>query len=461
MEQWTAVHPIDSFFFQDIFGTEEMRAVFADRSLFQKWLDVEAALARVEGQCGIIPAGAADEISHKARVERIDAGYLRRAIQSTGQVILGVVKALAEACDGDAGEYVHWGATTQDIMDTAVVLQLKEACEILQRDLTAIKESLTRLAAEHNHTVMAGRTYGQHALPITFGFKCAVWLDEVARHLDRLDECRARLLVGQFAGATGTMASLGEQGLFVQTQVLEELGLAPPRIAWFAARDRFAEFASLLAMISTTLAKIANEIISLQKTEINELAEPFPSGKVGSSTMPHKRNPMLCEGIVTLSRLIRANTAAAYEGMIHEHERDTWWAEWVFIPEICLYMASVLDKMRYVLANLVVNPVQMERNVNVSGGLIVSEAIMFELGRRIGRQTAHELVYEVARASFEKDLPFREMLVRHPKVSECLSPAELDALLDPKRYVGLSSEFAVRIVQAIRVSGMAHDQVKE
>jgi 3-carboxy-cis,cis-muconate cycloisomerase len=240
-----------------------------------------------------------------------------------------LIRALQKACVGDAGQYAHWGATTQDIMDTGVVLQIKEAFEIIFRDLRENEELLLNLAERRKNTVMAGRTHGQHALPITFGYKVAVWTSELRRHIERLKECRKRLFVGQFAGAVGTLASLGEVGLKIQSLMMDDLGLEVPDIAWFTSRDRFAEFARILAMISSTFANIANEVVALQKTEIDESEEPFSKGKVGSSTMPHKRNPMISEGIIALAKIVRADLALAVEGMINEHERNmrSWQSE--------------------------------------------------------------------------------------------------------------------------------------
>jgi 3-carboxy-cis,cis-muconate cycloisomerase len=441
-----AAHAIDSLFFQHLFATEEMRCIFADESLFQGWLDVEAALARAEARLGIIPHEAAREISQKALARHLDMAQLQRQIQVTGQIIVPLVRVLAAACEGDAGQYVHWGATTQDIMDTGVVLQLRQVHEIITRDLGAIRRILIDLARKHKHTPMPGRTYGQQALPITFGYKVAVWLAEVCRHIERLKECGPRLLVGQFAGATGTLASLGEKGLQVQVELMRELGLGVPDIAWHASRDRFAEFASLLSMICTTQAKIAKEIIALQKTEIAELEEPQRPGNVGSSTMPHKRNPMICEGIAAGAKLVRAAVQPAHEGMLHEHERDTWWAEWAYLPEACMITGAILERSRYALGNLVVRPEAMRTNLSLTGGLIASEAVMLELAKKTGRQTAHDWVHELAMESISEGVAFRECLLGDPKVTQHLSEAELDALLDPGGYMGLSARFVDRVI---------------
>jgi len=447
-----SVHMIDSALFKDLFGTEEMREIFSDENLLQKWLDVEAALARVEARLGIIPEEAAEEISRKALVKYLDIGKIKEQIDITGHPIVPVIRALQAACTGDAGEYIHWGATTQDIMDTGVVLQLKEAYNLILRDLGEIEEILINLAERYKSTPMVGRTHGQHALPITFGYKVAVWIGEVHRHIQRLEECKKRLLVGQFAGATGTLASLGEIGLEVQELLMEELGLGVPDIAWHASRDRFAEFISILSMISSTLAKIANEIAILQKTEIDELEEPFRPGKVGSSTMPHKRNPMICEGIVALSKIIRSDLLLAHEGMIQEQERDMrpWQAEWEYVPEVCVLAGAILHQSKYVLGNLVVKPKNMRRNLNFTNGLIMSEAVMLELAKKIGRQAAHELIYELAMRAFEQNISFKECLLNSPDVMEHLSEEKINSLLNPESYIGLSIEFVDRVIKLVR-----------
>jgi 3-carboxy-cis,cis-muconate cycloisomerase len=440
------VHVIDALMFRHLASTDEMRRIFDEKSLLQKYLDVEAALARVEARLGIIPSEAAAEISARANVDAIDVDELVRQIKTTGQIIVPVVRALADACSGSAGEYVHWGATTQDIMDTGVILQLSEAVQIIHRDLTEVHDVLCRLAAEHKHTVMVGRTYGQHALPITFGYKVAIWAAEVNRNIVRIDECGTRLLVGQFSGAVGTLASFGEHGLAVQECLMNELGLGVPEIAWHASRDNMAEFTSVLAVTVSTLAKMAAEIISLQRTEIDELSEPFVPGNVGSSTMPHKRNPMVCEGIVGMSRLVRAAVAPALEGVINEHERDTWYAEWAFIPEVCAVTGAILERSKYVLKNLVVKPETMERNLEATNGLIASEAVMYGLGARVGRQTAHEVVLELAMRSHDEGLEFRKCLLEDSRVRAALSKSEIDALLDPRNYIGLSAQMVERVI---------------
>src|SRR5574341_174503 len=308
--QLMASHILDSQFLKDLYGTPEMRAVFDDLHLLQKWLDVEVALAQAEPELGFIPEAAASEISRHAHADRLDLPRLKQLIDQTVHPIVPVMRVLQQACNGDAGEYIHWGATTQDIMDTAMILQVKEAMAILEERLASFAAVLSESAMKYRDVPMAGRTHGQQALPITLGYKIAVWLAEVDRHRERLAQVQPRILVAEFGGAVGTLASVTEFGLQIQEGMMKRLGLGVPFISWHTARDNLAEFASTLSLVAATMGKIAHEIIDLQRTEIAEIEEPFNEGKVGSSTMPHKRNPMLCEAILALARLTIRNTPA-------------------------------------------------------------------------------------------------------------------------------------------------------
>ena len=446
-----ASHAIDSVLFRDLFGSEEIRRVFADEALVQRWLDVEAALARAEARVGLIPQEAAEEISRKARRENIDLERLGREIMATVHPIVPLVRALAEACEGDAGRYIHWGATTQDIMDTAVVLQLRDVYAIVERRLDELGDALAELTARYRTTPMAGRTHGQHAVPITFGFKTAVWLAELDRHRERLAQSRERVLVGQFSGAVGSLASIGSAGLDVQRLMMEDLGLGVPLIAWHTARDGFAELACVLGLVLATAGKVAAEVVALQKTETLEVQEPWHHGKVGSSTMPHKRNPMLSEAVVGMSKIGRSSVPLMLDLMVQEHERDmrAWQAEWEALPEICIVTGGALETLTAVMRGLEVSPERMLANLGATNGLIVSERAMMELAPRIGRERAHDLVYEASMAAFEEDRPLAEVLVASEAVRDGVaSREELEALLDPATYTGLCAEFADRVLAA-------------
>jgi len=443
-------HIVDSLFLKDLYGTAEMRAVFDDMRLLQKWLDVEKALAQAEAELGIIPAGAAQEIARCAVAGDLDISRMKHLIDQTVHPIVPLIRVLQEACSGDAGEYIHWGATTQDIMDTAMILQAKEAAAILDSRLAGLSDALGKLATAYRDTIMPGRTHGQQALPVTFGYKAAVWLAEVERHRQRLQQCQPRLLVGQLGGAAGTLASLGEHGFQVQERMMEILGLGVPLITWHTARDGLAEFASLLGMMAATAGKMAHEIINLQRTELAEAEEPFNEGKVGSSTMPHKRNPMICEAVLALSRLVMRNVPLALDAMIQDHERD--WSsdhiEWAYLGEMCIMTDGALDLILRVLTGLKVYPERMLKNLDLLDGLVLSEAVMLALGKDLGRQTAHEVVYECAMRSFEQGLPFRQVLGEHPLVSAHLTQAQIADLLDATQYTGLAGQFVDRVLAA-------------
>lgn len=448
---------LDSAFLKDLYGTEQMRAVFDDIALLQKWLDVEVALAEAEAEIGVIPASAAAVIRRAARAENIDVLRMKQWVDHTLHPIVPLIRLLKEACEhigepeaAAAGEFIHWGATTQDIMDTALVLQIKDALSIFEQRIADISAALAVLARAHRDTLMAGRTHGQHALPITFGYKAAIWLDELRRHAARLRECKPRVLVGQFGGAAGTLAGVGERGIQIRAGMMARLGLATPMITWHVAHDGFAEFASIAAMLAGTCGKIAHEVIALQKSEVMEVEEPWNEGKVGSSTMPHKRNPMICEAIVALARLSFNQARAAFDGMIQEHERD-WTVnhmEWAYMPELCVMTDGALALTLRVIEGLRVYPERMRRNVDALNGLMLSEAVMFALGERIGRVTAHDVVYDAAMRAFEQNSAFADLLMADARVSAHMTRAEIDGLLDPARYTGQCGAFVDAVLSA-------------
>ena len=441
-------HVLDSLYFRDLYGSAVMRDIFDDHTLLQKWLDYEAALARAEAQVGVIPASAALEISAQARAEYLNDERIKAGIDKTVHPLVSVIWQLSERCAGDAGGYVHWGATTQDVMDTALILQLKDAWTPIEQTLDALISACLKLALTYRDSVMAGRTHGQQALPITFGFKAAVWAAELRRHRARMDACKARVLVGEFGGAVGTLASVAEHGLAIQTALMAELGLGIPEIAWHTSRDHLAEFAALMGMISASLGKIAHEIIDLQKLEFGELEEPFEMGKVGSSTMPQKRNPMLCEAVLSLARLTRAQVSTALDSMMHEHERDwsSFQMEWAYVPELCIMTHGAMLLSQRILEGLHVYPKRMVANLSLTRGTLLAERVMLALGRHIGRQQAHDIVYEAAMVAYEQERPFADVLKANAHITLHLSAAEIDRLLDPSDYTGLAGLFVDRVV---------------
>jgi len=445
---------IDSELFGDLFSTEEMRKIFTDENTVQKWLDVEAALARAEAKLGIIKQEYADEITRKARVELIDMKEMKRQLVFTFHPIMPLINLAKKLCQPPAGEFFHWGATTQDIMDSGTVLQLKQAHAIIERELKKTLNLLSELAQRHKNTVEVGRTHGQHALPITFGYKVAVWAAEVNRHLKRMQEMAPRVFRGQFAGAVGTLASIGEQGFRLQELMFADLGLEVPEIAWHVSRDTMVEFVSVYAMAGSTLGKIANEIIVLQRSEIGEVEEPFHMGKVGSSTMPHKRNPMMCEGVLASTKLIQKQIVPALNDMIAEDERDMrgWQAEWSFLADTCCLLSGMLYWMNTVLAGLQVYTDNMTRNLDLLHGLLLSENVMLVLGAKIGRQEAHELVYKLSMEAFEKKIPLKKLLLADSRVRAHMTEKQVDEILDPTKYTGLSAQFVDRVAAKAKAS---------
>lgn len=439
----------DSVLFRDQFGTEAMRRIFDDTMIVQRWLDVEAALAKVEAELGIVPKDAADEIISKCRAELFDFELLKQEMDRTSHPIVPLLRQIKTLCAGEAGEFVHWGATTQDIMDTGNVLQMRDALDQIVPATEAVLDHILKLAKDHRSTPMVARSHGQHALPITFGFKAAQWASEVRRNLERLAQMRERVLVLQFSGAVGTLAAIEPHGDAVQKGLARELGLALPDITWHTSRDRFAEFVTTLALSTTTIGRICHEIYALQKTEVAELAEPFAHGKVGSSTMPHKRNPPACETVVAVSKALRSIVAGALEATLVEHERDKigLQLEREMLSRACGLAHVAMVKGGAVLAGLTVRSDNMERNLWIQKGLLMSEPIMMALSDAFGRQEAHEMVYDLCMEAFEEDASLRDKLAGHPQIASKFTDAQLDRLFDPHVYLGMSEAFVDRVVE--------------
>jgi adenylosuccinate lyase len=440
---------VDSVIYGPAWGTDEMRAIFDDVPRTQAWLEIIAALALAQAELGIIPEAAAVEIAAKADVEQLNLDHIRRGYQETSHSTLGLIRELQQVLSPTAGEWVYFGATVQDITDTWTSLALKRVAEIIYRDLRSLEATLLDHAARQRDTLMPGRTHGQIGLPITFGFKCAVWAREVRRHIYRLKELAPRLAVGQLAGAVGSVSSYGDKGLELLARFCARSKLNPPDISWDTARDTLAEFGNLAAMISATLAKVGTEIYNLQRPEIGEVAEPFQMGRVGSITMPHKRNPEYSEHIVTLARVIRYNAALLTEGMLQEHERDgrAWKAEWLALPETCMCLGKALGLACAMTAGLVVNAEVMRRNLDSTRGYVLSEAVMLALAQKVGKQTAHQIVYEASMRGVEQGLTFKQALLGDARVTARLSEREIDALLDYRAHVGMIPQMIDRVLE--------------
>lgn len=431
-------------------GTTEMKKAVNERTFIEKILAVEAALATAEGELGVIPKNAAEEIAEKASIDYVDLNKVSERLQSTGgHFLVATIEPWREKI-GDVGEFAHWGATTQDITDTAMVLLIGDANRFILRDLLEIRDALVNLARRYKDTPMVARTHVVHALPFTFGLKVSVWLDELSRHIDRFGRLEKELLVGNIMGAVGTYAGFGEKGPEIQRLALKKLGLISPVVSWNAARDRFADYLHLLAMIGSTLSKIAIQILILMRPEIGEIEEPIPPGHVGSSTMPQKRNPFKSEITVALARLLRANAQTMAESMETYDERgfSTWFAEFLIIPRGCLMISTVLQSMKEITHGLVVHTENMKRNLELSGGLINSEAIMMALAPKIGRLRAHRIVYECAEIATKQRKEFKEVLLQNEVIAKHLTKHDVESLLDPRGYVGLSSQIVDETIRS-------------
>jgi 3-carboxy-cis,cis-muconate cycloisomerase len=439
---------IDSVLLGDSFSSPDVRRVFADHNILQKWLDVEAALAESQAELGIVPLDAANEIRRHANADQYDLSAIGREIESISHPLVPVIRALERACDGDAGQYVHWGATTQDITDTGTVLLAREALTLIEDRVDLITGQLMRLASLYRDTIMPGRTHGQHGPPITLGFKFAILIDEFDRHCERIGEARKRVFVGQLAGAVGSLASMGGAGLEVQERLMARLGLATPNISWHTARDRLTELVSIVSMIAATTGKIANEVRVLQATEVNEVREPYSFGKVGSSTMPHKRNPMVAENVIAAVRLTRQSVPMMLESMIQEHERDmtAWGVEWSVLPDVFALTGGALDHCIRILEGLRVNPDAMRRNLNLQDGLNLSEAVMMHLAGPLGKQRAHEVVYEASMRAYDDGVSIADALNDVADVRANIDAEQMKRLLDPKNNIGLCREFVDRVL---------------
>jgi len=429
-----------------------VRVLFTESARFQSWLDVEAALARAQAELGIIPEAAAREIVRKAKLSFLDLSAVRAGLARTGHPLVPLVWELDRVCEGDAGGYVHWGATTQNVTQTGQLLQVRRAHEIFLRQLGTLLGTLADLADRTKEVLLPGRTHGQHAVPATFGFKVAVWIDELGRHVDRLRGCESRVFVAMLGGGAGTLASLGDLGLRTQERMAAHLGMEPMPVPARTIGDHQAEYVMLLGMLAATGSKIGREIYTLMKQEFGEVEEPVPPGTVGSSTMPQKRNPKLSQDIIAAAAQIRALVPLALEAMQTEHEADRTTSIMMSraIVGACELTGDMLQRLIALFEGLQVFPERMRENLDLSGGLIMAEALMLELGRQIGRQRAHDAVYDAAQASATESRAFRETLAKDPHVSAGLTPEQIDALLDPARYTGLCRQFAERGARAGR-----------
>ena len=442
----SSAHPADSAIFGHLWSTPEASALFSDEGRTQAWLQILAALAQAQAGAGLVPAAAAQTIRAHADVGLIDLGLVAERTRATGHSTMGLIEALRSVLPEHAREWVYYGATVQDLSDTWFALVFRTVGDIAERDVTRMRDRALELAGQYRDTPMCGRTHGQPGLPITFGFKAAVWAAELDRHLERLRQGRARWEVVQLGGALGTMEFWGDQALDLLERFAGELGLGVPLLPWITARDGVAEFVWLLAAISATAGKIGNEVYQLQRPEIGELRESFTPGTVGSITMPHKRNPEISEHLVTLSRVIRAQATVALDGMVAEHERDgrAWKAEWLVVPETSMAFAACAGSAVRMLDGLRPDPERMLANIGSHRGYLLSEPVMRALADRIGKHSAHDSVYAAAMRGIDKDQDFRTALRGDPRL-DTIPDAELDELLQVRSSLGSCAAFVDRV----------------
>ena len=437
---------LDSYLFSPLFSDAEVAEQFSDTQLVRAMLEVEAALAIVEGRLGVIPAEAAGQIVDVAARMEVDFDRLRSGVETTGVPVIGLVRQLRAQIGGAAADYVHWGATSQDILDTAKVLQIRTALEVLESRLESVIRNLAQLADKHRNTSMAGRTHSQQALPITFGFKAAGWLAPLIRHRERLAEMRPRILVIQFGGAVGTLAALGTSGAQVQEDLAEELKLNLAYIPWHTQRDNMAELASWLSMLTGSLAKMAQDIILLAQSEVSELSESDDASRGGSSTMPQKNNPIVSEFIITAARVNASLLASMHQAQIQEHERGThgWQIEWLVLPQMFTLAAAALNKALFLSQNLVVNEARMRENIAASYGLMLAEAVSYALaGASMSKASANQLVKEACQVAVQEGRHLIDVLKEKAD-----APVDWDAIREESAYLGSTDTFINRVLQA-------------
>lgn len=448
MTEWS----FGSTIYGGAWATPAMRALFADVPRTRRWLDLLALLAEMQAEHGVVPVDAARNIGATCRSIEVDAGFLaecREGYESTGHSTVGLIAAVARRCSGPGGEWVYFGATVQDLTDTWLMLTLRDARGLLVADIERAIAATTDLCRRYRDTIMAGRTHGQHGLPITFGFKAAGWLAELRRHRQRFAEAAQRLDVGQLCGGVGSLSALGPNALAVQKQFLAHLGLREPDMSWTASRDILTEWAHLLVLSTGTADRIGHEVYNLQRDEISELLEPSSAEGIGSITMPHKRNPELSEHLGTLARVVRANAALLAEGSVHDHERDgrSWKVEWHAVPEITLAAGKATAVLACLLEGLEVHAERMRANLESSSGATLSEGLMLALAPRIGKETARRTVQRIAVLARREGRPFAAVVAGDEDIRAYMTKQELDRLTSVDAHIGQCRALVDRVLQ--------------
>ncbi len=434
-------HPIDFEIQAGLYATPELAAIFDEKTRFGRWLQIEAALAEAQGELGLIPAPAAAAIAAHASLEKIDLAFVAAAYGGSRNSLVPLLQGLQKVCGPEHGGYVHFGITTQDVLDTAGVLEQQETLGVVGRDLKRLEELLCDLARTHRATPMVGRTHGQQAMPITFGLKVSTWAAEVHRHRERLAALKPKTAVLQLGGAVGTMAALGPRALEVAERTAARLGLATLLPAWHTTRDIVGETAAFYGLVGSTLEKIGSEIVQLAKTEIGEVAETAPGRAPSSSTMPHKNNPVASQRIAVLARHARALVPVVLEAMVHEHERDprALWSEWLAVPQLAIYTGTALHLLITVLENLEIRTGRMRENLYRQKELVVSEWLLFTLARQKGKGWARKKVETLLAKAAAQQTPLEEILRQDPETGPLIAKENLEYLAKPERYCGLAS----------------------
>lgn len=448
-----SVHISDSVIFQSSWSTPDLRALFDEKAVVKGWVEVLLALAETQAEFGWIPDNAAADLAAACRELEIGTDLLeqaRRDFEASNHSLLGLIKALQSRCPGESGEWLCYGATVQDITDTQTARILGRLRVIVQQRLENIARSLMRLARNYRDVPMCGRSHGQPGLPITFGFKVAGWLDEVLRHLQRLDETASRMSVGQLAGGVGSLSSFGANGLAFQERFLSRLGLSSANISWTSSRDRIAEWLNLMALMAALADRIGHEIYNLQRPEIGELSEGFVPGTVGSITMPQKRNPEISEHLGTLARSVRYHAAQMLENLVHDHERDgrSWKSEWALLPGSCLATEKSLTLLESLLNGLQVHTGRMLANLDATKGFIQAERVMLALAPQLGKQSAHQLVYRTAMAALDAGRTLSEAVLDAPEINRLIPASEFASLFDYRQSTGCCAEMVDRVLAA-------------
>ncbi len=438
---------------KNFYGTEEMRQLFSDDSRIAHYVKIEIALAKAEARLGIIPQEAYETIVKSAPNFVVDWERLREEVEAVGYPVMPFLNQFTKVC-GPAGEYLHWGSTTRDITDTTSVLMMRAGMEAIERDAKRARRALITLTEKHRDTVMIARTHGMHALPSTFGYRCAVWLAEVERQLDRLAAVRKATNYGQFGGAVGNLSALGARGLEVQKAVMEELGLQVPAIAWFASRDNVADVVQTLSSLASTMASIGKTIVIMTRNEIGEAREPAPPGRGTSSAMPHKHNTVGSELVIVQARIATQHAALVMESMVQDFERDyQGHYENVLLAQVFLLSHAAVSQMATILEGLMINTERMRKNIDLTQGLVMAESVMMQLAKKVGRHTGHHLVSAACEVAIHESVHLREALHRSPEVCKHLTAAEIDKAMQPENYIGSTLQNIDNVLAASRARG--------